>query len=385
MSRGKGAYLGYDGLGRLILTTNAAQTATTYFDYDGSQLLLERASGGGAIQRRYVYGPPGNNGPDDNPIVWYEGAGLTDKRYMMSDERGSITSITDGGGALLGINRYDEYGIPASTNMGRFGYTGQTWLPEIGMNYYKARIYSPTLGRFMQADPIGYGDGMNWYNYVSSDPVNGRDPTGLLQVIERCYGGGSYTQIVDGVDTSFVTGRVCEYSSGGGGGTLDLGRDFIGGRGIVSDGGGAVEVPLVVTGTRRRKNFKTPKDSVTISVIDPFVIASQHHYGNGETVCLSDSQFSEVARGINRVSGDRSYYSDGSYSASASLSGYDLEYSLGTTNFYFDSLDRPIGLFERIDYRGSGRGFKKDAATYFGRAYSALTGGKDYYVQFPCL
>src|SRR3546814_18973227 len=33
---------------------------------------------------------------------------------------------------------------------------GQTWLPEVGMWYYKARIYSPTLGRFMQTDPLGY-------------------------------------------------------------------------------------------------------------------------------------------------------------------------------------------------------------------------------------
>lgn len=64
----------------------------------------------------------------------------------MADERGSIVSITNSSGATININAYDEYGIPAASNIGRFGYTGQTWLPEVRMWYYKARIYSPTLG-----------------------------------------------------------------------------------------------------------------------------------------------------------------------------------------------------------------------------------------------
>ena len=143
--------------------------------------------------RRFVPGPG-----VDQPIAMVAADGT--KTFFHADRIGNVIAMTSSAGAVVkGPYTYDPYGncMTGSQVCGRdddvaYRYTGRRYDPETGLYYYRARYYSPSLGRFLQTDPVGYKDDINWYAYVGNDPTDKTDPTGMVAGVDDAVliGGG---------------------------------------------------------------------------------------------------------------------------------------------------------------------------------------------------
>ncbi|MFH1371049.1 MAG: RHS repeat-associated core domain-containing protein [Planctomycetota bacterium] len=77
----------------------------------------------------------------------------------------------------------------------RFMFTGREYNSETGLYYYRTRYYKPSIGRFLQTDPVRYYGGLNLYTYCGNNPLNWLDPWGLATV--RIYTDNGVTTLID--------------------------------------------------------------------------------------------------------------------------------------------------------------------------------------------
>jgi RHS repeat-associated protein len=161
----------YDGFQKLRVKTTTSPAATTHYVWDSfGHIIAETA---GTFTREYIW-------LGDPPLAINEGATLS---YLHPDHLDRpVAMTTSGGPAVAWSAKYDPFGnVVAITNPTALPlrFPGQYFQIEDGLSYNWHRNYDPTLGRYSQADPLGFVDGPGVYNYVNGSPAMRVDPEGF--------------------------------------------------------------------------------------------------------------------------------------------------------------------------------------------------------------
>ena len=132
------------------------------------------------MQTLNIYGPGGRIIAQ----VVRDGQGSEEVRYLLTDHLGSTRVVVDAEGNAVARYEYAPHGetTVAGTVAGevRYRYTGHPY--DEGQEVYEtpARVYDPTLGRFLSVDP--QRETGSPYTYVTNNPVLYKDPNGKGRV-----------------------------------------------------------------------------------------------------------------------------------------------------------------------------------------------------------
>lgn len=188
----------YDVENRLISVTTATDARIYAYDAFGNRIAATH--NGETVQ--YVVDPTGLGNvaaeydAAGNLIARYEhGFGLLSRTDTAGDAAfytfsaiGHTSELTDGNGTVLNSYQYDPWGISLSKSesvrnpfefVGEFGVMNE----GNGLEFMRARFYSQSTGRFVQADPVGIVGGLNEYAYGYNDPGTKVDPSGLRFIV----------------------------------------------------------------------------------------------------------------------------------------------------------------------------------------------------------
>ena len=131
-----------------------------------------------------------NNKPTNS--IWNEARGVdhNETSYYLYDGRGSVTANTWYNGMVTNAYQYDPYGevtLGSTDHEDFYGYNAESYNPNTGLEYLRARYYNADMGRFFQedtylgkiTDPLT----LNRYAYVKNSPMNYQDISGKDAII----------------------------------------------------------------------------------------------------------------------------------------------------------------------------------------------------------
>ena len=191
----KGFY-GYDALGRRALKT--VGSLKTISIYDGWQCVYQKVTGSGTdTTKAFTFG----NYVDEPVTMIRKWGSSTDTAWYLQGGNYNVEALTDRTGSVIERYEYTPYGKPTVyTGVGTDGkwftsddvsaaqsakgnnilFQGRELDWETGNDYFRARYYQPTLGRFTNRDPIRYeAQDENFYRFESGNSILFGDPIGL--------------------------------------------------------------------------------------------------------------------------------------------------------------------------------------------------------------
>jgi RHS repeat-associated protein len=176
----------YDGLSHRITLTASGTTTDLYYSASW-QVLEERV--GGVATAQYGWSPVYVDAMilRDRSV---SGGTLNERLLVQQDANWNVTAVVNSSGSVVEREVYDPYGSvsfltnawtteAASAYLWTYDFQGGRFDIVSGLYNYRNRNESPTLGRWEQMDPIGFGgNDIDLFRYASDNPAVGLDPTG---------------------------------------------------------------------------------------------------------------------------------------------------------------------------------------------------------------
>lgn len=167
---------------------NKPITEDLHFHYDQFGNLIAESDAEGKVVREYIYlgryriamTAASLSTPAVSPSRKTQ---KLDLYFVHNDHLGTPMKVTDAEQRTVWSMEQTPFGEATLLVQGivqPMRFPGQYADVESGMSYNYFRDYDPSLGRYVQSDPIGISGGANTFSYSNGDPVSYVDPLGLI-------------------------------------------------------------------------------------------------------------------------------------------------------------------------------------------------------------